>query len=58
MVIADTLSHATPEFHLQKPSKLAKEIAHIQQAEWIRKDTISRLNQIQDLTTMDENLQS
>ena len=58
MFIADTLSRATPEFHMQKPSKLAEEIAHIQQAEWIRKVTDSRLNQIRDLTNKDENLQS
>ena len=58
LYIADTLSRATPEFHMQKPSKLVEEIAHIQQAEWIRKVTDSRLNQIRDLTNKDENLQS
>ena len=42
LFIVDTLSRATPEFHMQKHSKLAEEIAHIQQAEWIRKVTDSR----------------
>ena len=54
---ADTLFLATLEFHMQKPSKLAEEIAHIQQAVWI-KVTDARLNQIRDLTNKDENLQS
>ena len=36
---------------MQKPSKLAEEIAHIQQAVWI-KVTDARLNQIRDLTNL------
>ena len=55
---AETLSRAIPEFHMQKISKLADVIAHIQQAEWIRKVTDARLNQIRDLTNKDEHLQS
>ncbi|XP_062610719.1 uncharacterized protein K02A2.6-like [Saccostrea cucullata] len=47
-----------PEYHGQHTSKLAEEIAHIQQAEWVRKVTDSRLNQIRDLTNKDETLQS
>lgn len=58
LYIADTLSRATPEYHGQHPSKLAEEIAQIQHAEWVRKITDSRLNQIRDLTNKDDNLQS
>lgn len=58
LYIADTLSRATPEYHGKHPSKLAEEIAQIQHAEWVRKITDSRLNQIRDLTNKDDNLQS
>lgn len=57
LYIADTLSRATPEYHGQHPSKLAEEKAQIQHAEWVRKITDSRLNQIRDLTNKDDNLQ-
>ena len=56
MFTADTLFLATLEFHMQKPSKLAEEVAHIQQAVWIRNVTDARLNQIRALTNKDENL--
>lgn len=52
LYIADTLSRATPEYHGQHPSKLAEEIAQIQHAEWVRKITDSRLNQIRTRTTI------
>ena len=41
LFIADTLSRATPEFHMQKTSKLAEEITRSQQAECMRKVTDS-----------------
>uniref|UniRef100_A0A8W8KNA1 Reverse transcriptase/retrotransposon-derived protein RNase H-like domain-containing protein n=1 Tax=Magallana gigas TaxID=29159 RepID=A0A8W8KNA1_MAGGI len=57
LYIADTLSRATPEYHGKHPSKLAEEIAQIQHADWVRKITDSRLNQIRDLTNKDDSLQ-